>query len=68
MLNNKTKNLLLFLMVLCTGTACVHVKEYQKSRVKDSEMTLANRKAEKNEMNFQSYREVVINYSYQNYF
>jgi uncharacterized protein (DUF1015 family) len=37
--------------------SCAHVKEYQKSRVKDSEMTLANRKAEKNEMNFQSYRE-----------
>jgi len=57
MLNNKIKTVLLFSVVLYTATACVHVKEYQKSRVKDSEMTLANSKAEKNEMNFQSYRE-----------
>jgi hypothetical protein len=36
---------------------CVPVKEYQKSRINDSEMTLANRKVEKNELNAQSYRE-----------
>ncbi len=38
-------------------TSCAHVKEYQKSRINDSEMTLANRKVEKGEMNAQSYRE-----------
>lgn len=38
-------------------TACTSVKEYQKSRLNDSEMTLSNRKVEKNELNFQSYRE-----------
>jgi uncharacterized protein DUF4266 len=38
-------------------TSCVHVKEYQKSRINDSEMTLGNRKVEKNELNAQSYRE-----------
>jgi hypothetical protein len=37
--------------------ACTPVKEYQKSRLNDSEMTLANRKVEKNELNAQSYRE-----------
>ena len=37
--------------------ACTPVKEYQKSRINDSEMTLSNRKVEKNELNFQSYRE-----------
>jgi Domain of unknown function (DUF4266) len=37
--------------------SCVQVKEYQKSRINDSEMTLANRKVEKNELNAQSYRE-----------
>ena len=37
--------------------SCAHVKEYQKSRINDSEMTLSNRKVEKNELNFQSYRE-----------
>ncbi len=38
-------------------TACAHVKEYQKSRLNDSEMSLSSRKVEKNELNFQSYRE-----------
>ena len=37
--------------------ACAPVKEYQKNRLNDSEMTLSNRKVEKNELNFQSYRE-----------
>lgn len=38
-------------------TSCTNVKEYQKSRINDSEMILGNRKVEKNELNFQSYRE-----------
>lgn len=37
--------------------SCAQVKEYQKSRINDSEMALSNRKVEKNEQNFQSYRE-----------
>ena len=37
--------------------ACTPVKEYQKNRLNDSEMSLSNRKVEKNELNFQSYRE-----------
>lgn len=36
---------------------CQPVKEYQKSRLNDSEMTLGNRKIEKEELNFQGYRE-----------
>ena len=55
-MNNVTK---LLILLLC-GTAlssCVHLKEYQKSRLNDSEMALTNRKVEKNELNFQSYRE-----------
>ncbi|MDR3716460.1 MAG: DUF4266 domain-containing protein [Puia sp.] len=39
------------------AASCAHVKEYQKSRINDSEMTLANRKVEKTELNAQSYRE-----------
>lgn len=46
-----------FTAVLIIGTSCVHVKEYQKSRINDSEMALSSRKVEKNEMNAQSYRE-----------
>ena len=38
-------------------TSCTTVKEYQKNRLNDSEMSLSNRKVEKNELNFQSYRE-----------
>lgn len=45
-----------FLLVI-SATSCAHLKEYQKSRLTDSEMTLSNRKVEKNEMNFQSYLE-----------
>jgi PBP1b-binding outer membrane lipoprotein LpoB len=37
--------------------SCVHVKEYQKSRINDSEMILSNRHVEKNELNAESYRE-----------
>jgi len=49
---------LAFLLPLVIGaSSCVHLKEYQKNRLNDSEMTLANRKVEKNELNFQSYRE-----------
>ncbi len=45
--------------VLASGvmTACTPVKEYQKNRLNDSEMSLSSRKVEKNESNFQSYRE-----------
>ena len=38
-------------------SACQTVKEYQKSRLNDGEMVLGNRKVEKTELNFQSYRE-----------
>jgi hypothetical protein len=46
-----------FLILILTTSSCVHLKEYQKSRLNDSEMALSNRKVEKNELNFQSYRE-----------
>lgn len=45
------------LLLIMSATSCVHLKEYQKSRLNDSEMALSNRKVEKNEMSFQSYRE-----------
>jgi hypothetical protein len=44
-------------MLMLSITSCVHLKEYQKSRINDTEMALSNRKAEKNELNFQSYVE-----------
>jgi hypothetical protein len=45
------------LLLMASVSSCVHLKEYQKSRLNDSEMALSNRKVEKNELNFQSYRE-----------
>jgi len=40
-----------------TATSCETVKEYQKNKLNDSEMNLSNRKVEKTEASFQSYRE-----------
>jgi hypothetical protein len=37
--------------------SCTTVKEYQKNRLNDSEMTLSPRKIEKTEISFQTYRE-----------
>jgi hypothetical protein len=37
--------------------SCTTVKEYQKNKLNDGEMTLSARKVEKGEMSFQTYRE-----------
>ena len=42
---------------LFIGSSCKTVKEYQKNKLNDGEMTLGNRKVEKTELSFQSYRE-----------
>jgi hypothetical protein len=44
-------------VLLCLAASCTSVKEYQKGKLNDAEMVLANRKIEKTEMSFQSYRE-----------
>ena len=41
-------------VLLCS---CQTVKAYQKNRLNDAEMELASRKAQRFELNFQSYRE-----------
>lgn len=38
-------------------SSCTSVKEYQKSRINDSEMELSARKLQKTEQSFQTYRE-----------
>jgi hypothetical protein len=48
---------LLFLTLFCALVSCESVKEYQKVKLNDAEMVLGNRKVEKTEMSFQSYRE-----------
>lgn len=41
--------------IMCSS--CTTVKPYQKNKLNDAEMILSNRKVEKTELNFQSYRE-----------
>ena len=47
----------LCISMLFLYTSCVSVKEYQKNKLNDADMALSSRKAEKNELNFKSYRE-----------
>lgn len=48
---------LLWLVAVTGPTSCTTVKEYQKNKLNDSEMTLGNRTVQKTETSFQSYRE-----------
>jgi uncharacterized protein DUF4266 len=48
---------LLSLALMLFISSCTTVKEYQKNKLNDAEMQLSNRKVEKTELNFQSYRE-----------
>ena len=41
-------------MVAIPAISCQPVKEYQKNKLNDSEMSLSNRKVEKTELSFQS--------------
>jgi len=46
------------LLAAAAGFAsCTEVKEYQKNKLNDAEMSLSARKIEKTELSFQSYRE-----------
>lgn len=51
------KKIIFSLVTISFLISCESVKEYQKGKLNDSEMALANRKIEKSELNFQSYRE-----------
>jgi hypothetical protein len=51
------KKLLITLLAGSMTFSCVNVKEYQKSRINDSEMSLSNRNVEKFEQSFYLYRE-----------
>ncbi len=54
---NKIKSLLTVLLTVIVISSCTTVKEYQKNKLNDAEMILSNRKIEKSELSFQSYRE-----------
>ena len=57
MTNKKTIVFFFLFSVLIFASSCETVKEYQKNRLNDAEMALSTRRVEKNEMNFQSYKE-----------
>ncbi len=44
-------------LIICALASCTTVKEYQKNKLNDAEMELGNRKIEKTELSFQTYRE-----------
>lgn len=46
-----------FIVASLVFTSCQTVKEYQKNKLNDAEMTLSSRKVEKTELSFQTYRE-----------
>ena len=53
----RVKQFTCVLIATAALASCTTVKAYQKNKLNDSEMTLGNRKIEKTELNFQSYRE-----------
>ena len=46
-----------FITVVLFFSSCTTVKEYQKNKLNDAEMSLSSRKIEKTELSFQTYRE-----------
>jgi hypothetical protein len=56
-IQRKSKWLVSFVLVMLVWMGCTPVKEYQKNKLNDSEMVLTNRKIEKTELSFLSYRE-----------
>ena len=58
---NKIKTIIIIALAIATNSllmiSCTTVKEYQKNRLNDAEMILSNRKIERSELSFQSYRE-----------
>lgn len=51
------KKIVAFSILTLILNSCVAVKEYQKSKINDSEMMLTSKKTEKFENTFQLYRE-----------
>jgi hypothetical protein len=51
------KSCVAYFGIALLASSCVTVKEYQKSRINDSEMELSARKSEKFETSFYLYRE-----------
>lgn len=57
MMKQSYKLMMLAGITAMLSASCTTVKEYQKNRLNDGEMSLGNRKVEKTELSFESYRE-----------
>lgn len=53
----KTLKAVLLIFSATLSFSCMNVKEYQKNKLNDFDMSLSARKSQKNELNFQNYRE-----------
>ena len=51
------KKAFVFVLILCSFSACVAVKEYEKVNLSDPDMALAQKKFERFETAYQVYRE-----------
>ena len=56
-MKNRKQLLMVLVAFVCTIMSCKSVKEYQKSRLNDADMSLGVRASEQTELNFQTYRE-----------
>lgn len=57
-MQNKAVQLIICITLTVTAlSSCVTVKEYQKNKLNDADMALSSKKSQKNELNFQNYRE-----------
>lgn len=57
LVKKKSPVVLACILLAFSFSSCSTVKEYQKNKLNDAEMVLGNRKVEKSELSFQSYRE-----------
>ena len=57
MINKAIKVTGIAVFTAALAASCTTVKEYQKNKLNDAEMSLSSRKIEKTELSFQSYRE-----------
>jgi outer membrane protein assembly factor BamE (lipoprotein component of BamABCDE complex) len=57
MKNQRLTKAVMAILFIAALSSCTTVKSYQRNKLNDAEMGLSGRKVEKNELNFQSYRE-----------
>ena len=54
------KKILIAVIMVCSFSSCVAVKEYGKVNINDPDMALVDKKSDRNITTFQSYREAAV--------